>query len=92
MTYSHSRSSLTTTRTDLSRILQYERARRAAAPETEERLIEGLTRDQVIQRYARKVMYIARRIAHHWVRRPGDYRHLGLGHGYPERRRYAAHD
>ncbi len=64
MTYASRRSSLTTTRTDLSRILQYDRARRAAAPDVEERLIEGLTRDQVIQRYARKVMYIARRIAH----------------------------
>jgi RNA polymerase sigma factor for flagellar operon FliA len=64
VTYASRRSSLTTTRTDLSRILQYDRARRAAAPDVEERLIEGLTRDQVIQRYARKVMYIARRIAH----------------------------
>ncbi len=64
MTYSAARSSLLTTRTDLSRILQYERARRAAQPGAEEKLIEGMTRDQVIQRYARKVMYIARRIAH----------------------------
>lgn len=64
MTYSPSRSSLTSTRTDLSRILEYERARREAAPQEEGRLIEGLTRDEVIQRYARKVMYIARRIAH----------------------------
>lgn len=64
MSYSAARSSLLTTRTDLSRILQYERARRAAQPDAEEKLIEGMTRDQVIQRYARKVMYIARRIAH----------------------------
>jgi len=64
VTYSHHRSSLTSTRTDLTKIMQYERARRAARPAAEERLIEGMTRDQVIQRYARKVMYIARRIAH----------------------------
>jgi len=64
VSYSAARSSLLTTRTDLSRILQYERARRAAQPDAEEKLIEGMTRDQVIQRYARKVMYIARRIAH----------------------------
>ena len=64
---SWSRSSLTSSRTDLSRLLQYERARRAASgvvEEEEERLIDGMTRDQVIAKYARKVTYIARRIAH----------------------------
>ena len=64
MSRSSARGSLTTTNTDLSRILQFERARRAANPSLEEKMIEGLTRDEVIQKYARKVMYIARRIAH----------------------------
>lgn len=60
----HRTTSLTSSNLDLTRMLQYERARRDAGSSVEETLIEGMTRDQVIQRYARKVMYIARRIAH----------------------------
>lgn len=61
---SSARRNLTTSNLDLTRMLQYERARRDAAAPSDERLIDGMTRDEVIQRYARKVTYIARRIAH----------------------------
>ena len=57
-------SSLTHSKTDLSRLLQYDRARRDTEPAPDERLIDGMTRDQVIAKYARKVTFIARRIAH----------------------------
>jgi len=51
-----------------SRIAQYGRALRDAQPEEQppqtELLIDGLTRDELIEKYARKVTYVARRIAH----------------------------
>ena len=51
-----------------SRIAQYDRARRDAEPDEPvapaEVLIDGLTRDELIEKYARKVTYVARRIAH----------------------------
>jgi len=50
-----------------TRIAQYDRARRDASSDgvsTGDVLIDGLTRDELIDKYARKVTYVARRIAH----------------------------
>lgn len=47
----------------LTRLAMYERARRNANPNARP-LIEGLTRDELILKYARKVSFVARRIAH----------------------------
>jgi len=50
-----------------SRIAQYDRARRDATRDdatTADALIDGLTREELIDKYARKVTYVARRIAH----------------------------
>ncbi len=50
-----------------TRIAQYDRARRDASRDdanSDDILIDGLTRDELISKYARKVTYVARRIAH----------------------------
>ncbi len=50
-----------------TRIAQYDRARRQAEQPQDagtEILIDGLNRDELIEKYARKLTYVARRIAH----------------------------
>jgi RNA polymerase sigma factor for flagellar operon FliA len=51
-----------------SRIAQYDRARADAArrsePDPAERRVDGMTRQEIIATYSRKVTFIARRIAH----------------------------
>ena len=53
--------------TSSSRRAQYARARRAATPDAslaDKPLIDGLTRQELIDKYAAKVTYVARRIGH----------------------------
>ena len=48
-----------------TRIAQYDRARQQAGGEGEaEILVDGLTRAELIEKYSRKVTYVARRIGH----------------------------